>query len=624
MRSTALLALVSFVALLLPLTATGQDPGGAGVQYTLVIDCPETFQVAGQVDCPVRAVDSEDMMGDPSVAVDPFDPANLIVASLHGGVYGGGGAGTTGALDCTEPGPTPKSRCGQVFTTFTSTDHGAYWVDNPFYPPEDVGQDAYGQHPQVTIDPYGHVYVGSLYAMPKSGGWDYVIASQKFASLDTIDQEQDGEYHTQYLDPVHLGNQISQMWFLFNPVTDNMTIVWNEQIPAVALNQTQAQEECVPLPPPAPCIPPPAGAARPQPAAQAAAKGGAKSVIGVVWSTSSTKSPYHYQKEEWAIGPCLTSTNPVLSEGWLYVGCVTNPAEGQFPWNPTGAPGTVEMFRMESSGGEPQYIGSSPMVGGAPKLGVRSDGRLALVNALSVDGQLSLDVAFGTYDGGSGRVKWGNLDHHGSAVTKVDPAIRIVAANVQDVIYREHSGVLHLLLKERIQPSGLGLGALQATVSPHIQKSIVAIHEEHGMLAKLPLDIGNIVNRTDATLLQAPEAAYDDLSDDFLQLPLQDEYRYTDPAQVEHVLGPAYAREFFAVGDYGTVIFAEVVEITNLRGPAALPQPPPPPVPAAASSSATTSVLVPAAGITVTALIAASFFVNRRKDPNAAFAKHRK
>jgi hypothetical protein len=624
MRFPALFGSLVFLALAMPLVATGQTETAEAIQYTLVVDCPETFQaLQGPAGCPVRATDEQDMMGDPSVAVDPFDPANLIVASLHGGVSGGGGAGTTGSVGC-EPGPTPKSRCGQVFTTFTSTDHGASWVDNPFFPPEDVGSDAYGQHPQVTIDPYGHVYVGSLYAMPKGGaGFDYVIAAQKFASIDTIDQEQDGEYHTQYLDPVFIGNAISQMWFLFNPVTDNMTIVWNEQIPAIALNQTEETQECLLPSPPAPCIPPPGSAGKTAAAAPAEA-GAAKSVIGVVWSTSSTKSPYHYQKEEYAIGPCLTSTNPVLSEGWLYVGCVTNPTEGPFPWNPTGAPGTVEMFRMESSGGEPQYIGSSPLVGGTPKLGVRSDGRLALVSALSVDGQLSLDAAYGTYDPREGRVKWGNVNHHGNVVSKVDPALRIMAANVQDVIYREHSGALHLILKEIISPDGVGLGSLQATTNPHIRKSIVALHEDHGLLVKLPLDVGNILNRTDATLLQAPEAAYNDLSDDFLQLPLQNEYRYTDPAQVEHVLGPAYAREFFAVGDYGTVIFAEVIEITNLRGPAALPQPAPAPVPAAAASSASTSILVPAAGVTVTALIAAAFLVNRRKDPNAAFAKHRK
>jgi hypothetical protein len=622
--SAALLAL----ACALPLAAVGQA-GGAGVQYRLVIDCPETYAATGGslgISCPVRAVDEQDMMGDPSVAVDPLDPANLILASLHGGVHDGGVAGT-GSSSC-PAGPTPKSRCGQVFTTFTSTDHGASWVDNPFTPPSEVGGDAYGEHPQVTIDPYGHVYVGSLYAMPKGGSFESVIAAQKFASLDTIDNEQDGEYHTQYLDPVFKDNAIRQMWFLFNPATDNMTIVWTETPQVPGESQEDPAPDCI-LPPPAPCIPPPSAHRVPAPAAAAAANKTASKgpgVLGVVWSTSSTKSPYHYQKEEDAIGPCSRGTNPVLSEGWLYVGCVADPKQGPFRWHPETAPGTVEMFRMDPNGGTPQYIGASPLGGGTPKLGVRSDGRLALVNAQAADGQLSLDAVFGQYDPASGRVGWGSVAHHGAKVGSVDPAVRVVEANVQDVIYREHSGVLHLILKTRIQPNGLGAASALGTLAPHIQKSIVAIDETYGVVGLLPLPIGSLQNRTsDATLMQAPEMAYNDLSDDFLQLPLQDSYTYTDANGVDTVLGPAYAREFFAVGDYGQVMFAELIEITNLRGPAAVPaQVPPPPVPAAASSLSPSAVLLPAVGLSVTGLMAAAFLVNRRKDPAAALAKNRK
>lgn len=610
----------------LPLGATGQA-GGAGVEYRLVIDCPETYAATGGslgIACPVRAIDEQDMMGDPSIAVDPLDPANLILASLHGGVHDGGAAGVTGSAGCPE-GPTAKSRCGQVFTTFTSTDHGASWIDNPFTPPSEVGSDAYGEHPQVTIDPYGHVYVGSLYAMPKGGGLhDYVIAAQKFASLDTIDNEQDGEYHTQYLDPVFKGNAIRQMWFLFNPVTDNMTIVWTEapQVPGQAAEEQQP--DCL-LPPPAPCIPPPARSGA-RAAAAANGTGGSPGAIGVVWSTSSTRSPYHYQDEEDAIAPCSRSTNPVLSEGWLYVGCVADPSQGPFRWHPDTAPGTVEMFRMDPNGGTPQYIGASPLNGGQPKLGVRSDGRLALISAQALDGQLALDAVFGKYNPGSGLVEWGSVAHHGSKIAKVDPAIRVAEANVQDVIYREHSGVLHLVLKTRIQASGLGVASATTTLAPHILKSIVAVDEGYGVVAVLPLPVGSIQNRTsDATLMQAPEMAYNDLSDDFLQLPLQDSYSYVDPNGVETVLGPAYAREFFAVGDYGQVMFAELIEITNLRGPAAVPvQAPPPPVPAAASSLSPSAVLIPAVGLSVTGLMAAAFLVNRRKDPAAALAKNRK
>lgn len=622
--SAALLVLAS----LLPLGALGQA-GGAGVDYKLVIDCPETYASTGGalgITCPVRAVDEQDMMGDPSVAVDPLDPANLILASLHGGVHDGGAAGVGGST-C-DPGPTAKSRCGQVFTTFTSTDHGASWVDNPFTPPSEVGGSAYGEHPQVTIDPYGHVYVGSLYAMPAgSGRFDYVIAAQKFASLDTIDNEQDGEYHTQYLDPVFKGNAIRQMWFLFNPATDNMTIVWTETPQVPGQEEAADQPDCI-LPPPAPCIPPPAGKAAASKAAAAPANDThtGPGVLGVVWSTSSTKSPYHYQKEEDAIGPCSRGTNPVLSEGWLYVGCVADPAQGEFRWHPQTAPGTVEMFRMDPNGGEPQYIGAAPLNGGTPKLGVRSDGRLALVSAQAADGQLALDAVFGQYDPGLGRVAWGSVAHHGSKVAKVDPAIRIAEANVQDVIYREHSGVLHMILKTRIQASGLGVASATATIAPHILKSIVAVDEDYGVVAVMPLPIGSVQNRTsDATLMQAPEMAYNDLSDDFLQLPLQDSYAYTDANGVETVLGPAYAREFFAVGDYGQVIFAELIEITNLRGPAAVPvNAPPPPVPAAASSLSPSAVLIPAVGLSVTGLMAAAFLVNRRKDPAAALAKQTK
>lgn len=618
------------VATALPLGAVGQA-GGTGVDYKLIVDCPETYASTGGslgITCPVRAVDEQDMMGDPSIAVDPLDPANLILASLHGGVHDGGAAGV-GSSSC-DAGPTPKSRCGQVFTTFTSTDHGASWIDNPFTPPSDVGSDAYGEHPQVTIDPYGHVYVGSLYAVPKGNGlYDYVIAAQKFASLDTIDNEQDGAYHTQYLDPVYKGNAIRQMWFLFNPATDNMTIVWTETPQGPGTDAAAQPPDCV-LPPPAPCIPPPS--ARPAKALPGKAAAANQTVskgpgtIGVVWSTSSTKSPYHYQDQGDAIGPCSRSTNPVLSEGWLYVGCVVDPAQGEFRWHKDAAPGTVEMFRMDPNGGTPQYIGPSPLNGGMPKLGVRSDGRLALVSAQAPDGVLALDAVFGQYNPKSGLVEWGSVAHHGARLAPVDPAIRIAEANVQDVIYREHSGVLHLILKTRVQAAGLGVTSAATAVAPHIQKAIVAIDEKYGLVGTLPLPVGSLQNRSsDATLMQAPEMAYDDLSDDFLQLPLQDSYTYTDKNGVDTVLGPAYAREFFAVGDYGQVMFAELIEVTSLRGPAAVPvNAPPPPVPAAASSISPSAVLVPAVGLSVTGLMAAAFLANRRKDPAAALAKNKK
>src|SRR5688572_28321298 len=89
----------------------------AGVEYQILITCPDagdtsistSTQPGGS--CPVRAIDGDDLMGDPSLAVDPLRPENLILASRHGQVNGNG--------------PTTKSREGQVFTTFTSQNAGA-------------------------------------------------------------------------------------------------------------------------------------------------------------------------------------------------------------------------------------------------------------------------------------------------------------------------------------------------------------------------------------------------------------------------------------------------------------------------------------------------------------------
>ncbi|MFO1533665.1 MAG: hypothetical protein ABR562_08260 [Thermoplasmatota archaeon] len=257
-------------ALFWPTSPTAAD--ASTVRYELHIACPAangfTFSTDTSVyGCPVRAVDQDDMMGDPSLAVDPLEPKNLIIGSLHGGVSGGGSAGvSTGSSASCDPGPSQKSRCGQIFTTFTSQDAGAYWTDNPYFPPKGV-EGAYGEHPQVTIDPYGHVFVGSLYAVPTGNAFRFVIGAQKFDSLGTINDQQSngrtgGTYNLDYIDPVYKGGAIGQFWFLFNPVTDNMTMVWYET-PGKLNNLTAPPAPNCIVGPPAPCIPPPAAKPRP-------------------------------------------------------------------------------------------------------------------------------------------------------------------------------------------------------------------------------------------------------------------------------------------------------------------------------------------------------------------------
>lgn len=729
--------ILAFAALLL-LGAVPVQVGAqpSGVSYDLVVYCggaiplgrPATPVSNGGGGCPIRAVDSDDLMGDPSLAVDPLQPENLIMGSLHGCARD---ATCPLGGNCPQETPSPRARCGQVFTTFTSQDEGVDWLDSPFVPPEDIGGDAFGIHPQVTIDPYGQVYVGSLYAIPSGSDgngtstYDYVIGAQKFESIDTIGEEQtssQGSYNAEYITPVYENNAIDQMWFLFNPITDNMTLVWHEsvfvppvppcetdsaylvdaggnyvKVDAVAQEATVYQEtngvpdlqtaltcpsnpdqQLVAMPDPlAMAVRAPAGAspsagvpalaqagtlrqsiAAPSPvvalaapassdlsstASVAAASGPTplssplvraapstslaatqadakedpvpQGAIGVVWTSSSSDTPYFYQDMDDVIAPCSGSTNPVLSFGWLYIGCVVDTSQGGFRWAPGVANGTVQLFRMHPDGGKPEYMGQAPEMVGPPKLGVRSDGRLALVaGGASPEGALRFSAAFGRYDAIDGVIEWTKQLSLGHEIRPLDPQVPVVRANIQDMVYREQSGALHVILKTTVNFNGGTDDVLEGLgLVPHIQKTIIALDEDYGLLATLPLVIGDPQQRNaDATIAGAPEAAFQDLSDDFLMLPAAPHtYNGVD-------LGDLYQREFFAIADYGTVQFAEVIEITTLRAPPVnVPPAPPSPTPA----PATTNLVAPVAGLSGAVALMGTFAAHRRKNPLAAFTK---
>jgi hypothetical protein len=626
-----LLVALAVLAIALPATLAQSEPEDA-VEYDIIIACPDAQ--GGR--CPIRAVDGADAMGDPAIAVDPDNVDNMIFASLHGR----GGQG----------GPSERSRAGQAYTTFTSQNHGASWQDNPYTPPAAVGSDAYGEHPAITLDPYGHVFIGSLYAMPvydadsqQTGDYDFVLAAQKFSSLADINQNQggSGDYNVQYITPVHQGNRITETWFLHNPRTDNMTMVWNEQVTPYSLgNVTPGNattgggalptfRPAASLPGAAPSgVPPTAslpgmgtGGAGTTPSTDASSSAQEdlppKSVIGVVWSTSDVSGKYYGQPREWAIGPCQSSTNPVLSEGWLYIGCQVAGGEGAFPWNEDAEPGDIEMFRMDPDGGKPQYLGSAPISGGKPKLGVRSDGRMALMTTevLVYDTvpQVRLDGVYGQYDPGSRRVAWGEVQKYGKELQILFANTQYIDSNIQDMIYREYSGVVHMVFKRVVDWEDWN-GATR----PMLYKAVIAIDEHYGLLDEIDLNIGVLADRMlDPILFAQPEYVYNDISDDFLELPSAP-YEYNG-----RPLGDQYQREFYAVGNYGVVDFAEVIEITELRGPAvvSLPNPPPPPNPAPSTASSLAMGL--AGALTASSIAAGSAAKLKRKSTVRAGRKER-
>lgn len=618
MKARVLLCVAFFAALLVPTllggSADAQDPGQ--FLYQLIIDCPNArnaASAAGQaVRCPVRAEDLADMMGSPSVAVDVRNPNLLVLASLHGQLPSGG------------DGASERSRGGSLpYTTFTSVDGGRSWTDNFFPGPQDV-RGSYGEHPQIVTDPYGHVYVGSLWARPLWGTeYQYVLSAQKFESLNKVvayQRSSQGSYNVQFLDPFYGGNAMNQYWYVFNPRTDNMTIVWHEspskaippaRLPKALLGPATTNDKGYV---PQPEVPDEMWHDR---EAHGMDKG-PHSVIAFAWTNMTMKSKYHYALENNTIGPCSSSTNPVWSEGYIYVGCVADPSQGPFKWNPDTDAGRVEIFRFHSETGEPpQYIGSSPIASGSPKLGVRSDARLALFT-VDVDGggKTLLQGTFGTYE--NGKIEWSEVKDYSAKVPKGPLDASIAEANIQDLEYREYSGAVHLILKESVQYLGLpGIeGGPTVPVGPKYRKVLIAIDERWGYLTHYQFDVGRPTNRTDPSLLQYPEYKYNDLADDIVQIP-QIGFQYRDLK-----FDDLYHREFFAVGDYGIIIFAEIIELTNLRPPGVPPPPPgPPPVPAPALSVTPSMVLLPLAGTSFAGLLAFALLANRRKNPLAAITK---
>lgn len=609
-------------------------PGGAAagdVGYDLILGCPEPE--AAEPDgpaCSSRIEDELDILGSPSIVVDPRNARHLILASLHGSDADGPSERSRASRSLSEPRQTrspcldpnrgglpcePKFPRGP-FTTFVSKDGGASWSDTPHGPPRHVARDATGEHPQVAMHSWGNVYVGSLYASPDKGSRAYTIVAQKFGSAEEIPLAQDGNYYTHYLRPIFEGNIIDQFWFVHDAFNLRTTIVWSEHVPArpVPSGRTSIVDENAP-------VPPSEFAAE---AATGAAKG--RSVIGMAWTTTMLKTGYTYIPAKSVVGPCAKTTNPVFSEGFIYVGCVLDPAGGEYPWGPVPEEGRIDLFRFDSLTYEAQFLGPAPVKGGNPRLALRSDGRLALVLAgVTPQGETQLVGVWSKADKKNAGLDWGPVHRFSGEVSTPRPGFKVVEANVQDVVFREQSGALHLILKERLGPTTAASASLipdlvEAESDSRYTKSLVALHDEHGVLARVRLDIGNPTNRKFVPGVdsdqQNPHGVFNDLADDILQLPPAP-YRYKSID-----LGSNYQREFLAVGDYGTILFAELTEITNVRVPGT-PSPPAPAVPliALAGSAQLSLVLSAVGGGALAGLMTLRLALNRSKNTAAVVSK---
>jgi hypothetical protein len=592
-------ASILFVALTATLVAPSAFAAAhslpSNVHYELRLDCPQSLtiqpntQPGGRpnsvgITCPIRALDEDDLMGSPSIAVDANNPNNLVLASLHG---------TDG------DGPTDRSRGRQPFTTFISTDHGAHWTDRPYNSPDRL-RGALGEHPQVFIDPLGHVYVGSLYsrrAENSLSGWNFTIVPQKFKDYNdaVLHQMMSGDYNARFLNTFFPDQMVDQFWFVHDPKTNLMTTVWNER-------HVEAKG--------ATSILPPVGG----PAAEG------HSVVGLAWSSSKPTDGWTRANRSRLVGPCLTTTNPVLSQGQIYIGCMVNTNETGYAYAKSPRLGQVDIFRFNVGSDLPTFLGTAPLRGGQPLLGVRADGRVVLLSAfVGSDGAFKLAAAFGQADPKKPRMSWTTTHNYGDDILKPTIGRKILSTTMQDVMYREGSGVVQIIIKQQFEPLGITVDNPLSILQSQYNKVIVAIHETYGVLTTINLDVGNRLNRTIFSgmnpLAANPEAVFNDLTDDLVQLPPQD-WKYKTE-KLDH-----YQREFFAVGDYGTVIFGELIELTNLKAPGpAPPEPAPPPNPTPAITVSPAGLITGSVATALVGLLALKLALARRSDPATAITK---
>jgi hypothetical protein len=604
---SAIIGVLLLVLLLAPPPAAAGPP--ASVQYELILDCPQSLNIQRPppggpgvrpnsigLRCPITAIDEDDMMGSPSMAVDSRNPNNLIIASLHG-------------IDAT--GPSDRSRGRQPFTTFLSADHGATWNDKPYYPPDELRQDgALGEHAQVYIDSLGHVYVGSMYVRrtentQEVGGWNYTIVAQKFKDyFDAVRfQTMNGDHNAKFVETYYPNQRVEQFWFAHDDAKNVMSILWNERVPPPSTTGG---------------LLPPVG------------EDTRKSVIGLSWSNHEVRQNWRrVANESNLVGPCSTTTNPVVSRGQIYIGCMVDTNETSkhpYAWAPKGQQpkvGQIDIFRWNTGDEKPQWMGTAPVRGGQPMLGVRNDGRVVLMTAfVGPDGAFKLIAAYGQADPNKPKMSWTTTKQYGDDILKPSVGRRILSTTMQDLMYREESGVVHVIIKQQFEPLGITVDDVASLTKSQYNKVVVAIHEQYGVLVKIDLDIGNRLNRTIFSgvnpLERNQEAVFNDLTDDIIQLPPAN-WTYREKPLTD------YRREFFAVGDYGVIKFGELIELTNLRAPGAPPpEPPPPPEPSAALSANITTVIMGSVATALLGLLALKLVLNRRSDPIAAMARQGK
>ncbi len=509
-----------------------QGPAKVGT-YELRFTCP-TPPVVGSanIDCPITLVDTDDLMGDPALAVDPFVDGRYTVASLHGG---------------DGDGPTPVSRGGQQFTTYTTFGaagaggFGQTWQDNPYSapsPPNNRDRIVFGEDVASVMDDFGNLYIASLYShrnRETSGPYSSTVVTWKFdPSAPTYS----------YLFPSNLfetrdnRSMIDRVWMTHVPATGKVALLWRESMPDGELLQIAGRN--------------------------------LTSWISGAWSNADVLSEWNLVDDSMIFGPCEEATQPVVFETQIYMACRTGEGYSAI----TGVdPGDIVVHSLDPVEGTFKAWSKTPLNGGRPQIAVDQEGDVVVATVKTTgDGAVEAQLTVGR-DGRRWSPAW-NFDEsirNESYVTK--------RAWISGMTAHANTSAVHLIFAEDRE----GVDVFGETI-PRFGKRLMALDLTGKIIFDLDLDLrdkGKVFRGGTYRMEGVSESVFEDYHDSLFIL---------------------NGKEYIAFGDYGLIRFS-MIATTDLRMevmPSQAP-PPPPPEPVPVVQAAGVSVGVAAGATTIEA-----------------------
>lgn len=351
---------------------SAEEDGHQGMEFV----CPEATSSTGNWEdinrgtrilygCPHRIYDTDYIFGNIRLMVYEDDPRHVAFTSLHGGA--------------TTSGQTERSRTDLTHTTFTTSDQGITWIDQPY----GSSSNRFGEFATGTVDSRGYVYPGYLFSRQdmETGQWENFIGL--FKKGDMKDEE---SVRYTYAKPTFIFPRASANTM---PAVHLVAVPDALQLDPHDLNATEEEdgedEE-----------PQDGDLADEDEAAEAAhdyteervvaswlelARGdrtGPNDLSGwidFVVSDTDANSDWLQMDEQELIGPCKDASNPVAWKGDVYVVCTV--AKG-YDHRPGARIGDHDLWRLDVATGKTGFMAKTGLQSGHPTLATNADGYMVV------------------------------------------------------------------------------------------------------------------------------------------------------------------------------------------------------------------------------------------------------